>query len=358
MTSFEMGRPIGVTGLMRVKNDRAFIERCVESCIEALDELIIVYNDCTDGSEDEIERVRKVYPEKIKVYSYLHNVLGAGLTAEEYELAKSLPDDSPRLLCNYYNFALSKASFKYAMKIDADQIYFTDELMRWCDYCRSEKKQCFTPRVAIGSLFQIYLSAYRLISLKLNNRLPMMPQWLVKSFATGYDEYAKYLFRRSKACLSFSGLNVLESNGEKYVSLGGITKDVNILPPFNGEGDHVIFEISANTRYEKFDMPYYNTARTNRYSLIEEFKHPYRIMFIGFMWTHIAAMREEVKYKVEGEKVRHPKCFSEISKFSNMSFTEIESKSDKEMFSLFQRILFSFVYPKSRQILKEKFAND
>ncbi len=351
-----MNKSNGITGLMRVKNDKDFIERCVESCIGALDELVIVYNDCSDGSEDEIERMRKQHPEKIKVYAYPYKVLGAGLTKEEYELAKSLPDDSPQLLCNYYNFALSKASFRYAIKIDADQIYFTDELKRWCDYCRSEKKQRFTPRVAIGCKFQIYLSVYRMLSLKLKKRLPMMPQWFIKVFSTSYDEYAKYLFAHSKACLSFSGLNILESDDERYVTFGRIGTGINILPPFNGEGDHVLFEISENTRYEKFDMPYYNIARANRYSLIEEFKHPYRIVFMGFMWTHIAIMREGVRDKAEDEKRRNPKLFAEISRFLDMSFTEIDNKSDKEMFSLFQRILFSFVYPKSRQNLKERFS--
>lgn len=31
-----------VAGIMRVKNDGMFIERCIESCIDALDELIVV----------------------------------------------------------------------------------------------------------------------------------------------------------------------------------------------------------------------------------------------------------------------------------------------------------------------------
>ena len=37
-----MNKSNGITGLMRVKNDKDFIERCVESCIGALDELVIV----------------------------------------------------------------------------------------------------------------------------------------------------------------------------------------------------------------------------------------------------------------------------------------------------------------------------
>lgn len=351
-------RKQGVSGLMRVRNDAAFIERCVESCIRAIDELVIVCNDCTDGSEKEIERMRRRYPDKIKVYPYPYHVLGSNLTREEYELAKALPDDDPHLLCNYYNFALSKATFKYAIKIDADQLYFSDELSRWCDYCRSGERNRLSAKVITGAAFQRYLSIYRMLCLKLGKRLPLMPAVLVRMFAGCYDAYALYLFERSKACLSFSGLNVWESGEDTYVTLGDTSGAVNLLPPFNGEGDHVIFEITPATCYKKFDMPYYNTARTTSYSLIEEFAHPYRIMFMGYLWTHIASMRDSIRETVGKEKLRKPEKFVKIEDLPAMSYTEIEKGADKNMFSLFQRTLFSFVYRKSMEALKKRFAHD
>ena len=127
---------LGVSGLMRVKNDEEFIEASIDSCIDALDELIIVYNDCSDNSPTLIEKKRRQYPDKIKVWEYKHKIYSINLTKEEYEYAKLLPDDSPNLLCNYYNFALSKVSYSHAMKIDADQIYFTEKLKFWCDVIR------------------------------------------------------------------------------------------------------------------------------------------------------------------------------------------------------------------------------
>ena len=118
----------GLSGIMRVKNDASFIEASVKSCIDALDELIIVWNDCSDNSAEVIEKMRSLYPDKIKTFEYKHKVYSVNLTRDEYELAKSLPEDSPHLLCNYYNFALSKVSCLYAMKIDADQMYFEEKL--------------------------------------------------------------------------------------------------------------------------------------------------------------------------------------------------------------------------------------
>ena len=45
-------RPVGVTGLLRVKNDAEFLALCIDSCIEALDELVIVYQPCDDDSPE------------------------------------------------------------------------------------------------------------------------------------------------------------------------------------------------------------------------------------------------------------------------------------------------------------------
>lgn len=353
-----MHRRNGLSGLMRVKNDAMFIKRCIDSCINGLDELVIVYNDCTDGSEMIIEEMRSFYPNKIKVYPYPHHVLGANLTHREYELAKSLDDDDPRLLCNYYNFALSKATFRYAIKIDADQIYFTPELSKWRDYCINTDAVKCSFKVILGAIFQRYLSAYRLLGLKVKKRLPLMPAWLVKTFSDSYNEYARFLFSKSRACLSFSGINAWEENDVIEVSLGDRSTRINILPPFNGEGDHVIFEITPETYYRRFDMPYYNQARTNKYSLIEEFVHPYRIMFMGYLWIHVAAMRESSRDTIRELRHQNPKKFIPIKEFLKMDFKEIESMSDKVMFSLFQRILFSFIYPKYRKKLLEIFYND
>lgn len=55
---------------MRVRNEGNFIHDCVESCIDALDELIVVYNDCTDNSAEEIKKVAAKYPDKIRYYAY------------------------------------------------------------------------------------------------------------------------------------------------------------------------------------------------------------------------------------------------------------------------------------------------
>ena len=70
----------GLSGIVRAKNEASFIEACIDSCIDALDELVIVYNDCTDDTPAIVKRKAKQYPDKIKIYAYEHHVLSYNLT--------------------------------------------------------------------------------------------------------------------------------------------------------------------------------------------------------------------------------------------------------------------------------------
>ncbi|MFK1890171.1 hypothetical protein ACIXEL_14470 [Bacteroides fragilis] len=121
---------MGVSGLLRVKNDAEFLELCIDSCIDALDELIISYQKCDDDAPEIIEKKRLQYPDKIKVYFYEPLIMSHNLTKEEFEHVRSFPFDSVHLLCNYYNYTLSKVSYRFAVKIDADQIYFSAKLKK------------------------------------------------------------------------------------------------------------------------------------------------------------------------------------------------------------------------------------
>ena len=331
----------GVSGIMRVKNDAEFIAGSIESCIDALDELVVVYNDCTDNSAEVIETMRQKHPDKIRVFEYPYKVFGAGLTKEEYEYAKSLPDDSPSLLCNYYNFALSKVRCEYAIKIDADQIYFKENLKKWCNLVRqgNEVEGSFM----LGKIFHYYFLAYRYFSLKFKIRLPFMPEWLSKTVKPHYEKFALEQMIKGKACLSFSGLNVYKDN-LWYVTLGLKNNALNVLPPFNGENDHLLFKVSNQTYYRKFDMDYYNLISNSSYALIEEFVHPYKPMFMGFCWFHMNAMRSRFKKQVLSVKQSNPEAFERIDTFLKYNYRTVERKADKRIHSLYQRVLFSFIY--------------
>ena len=335
----------GVSGLMRVKNDGEFIEACVESCLPALDELIIVYNDCSDDSEEVIRKCAAKYPEKIRVYEYTSQVLANNLTRAEYEEALALPTDSPRLLCNYYNYALAKARYSHALKIDADQIYFTDGLKHWCNIARGGKIERKRLDYSLGRFVFNYFRLVRKISISVGHRVPTSGLKWSKRLLKAYLHYAEVSFSEGSHTISLSGLNVYKAKNNKwYVQLGLRCKEMNVLPPFNGENDHLLFKISDETYYKPLVSEYYNLQRTASFSLIEEMAHPYTPINVGFCWYHLNACRSAYSEKVEKVFLQHPESYLELESFIDSSFGKVERRSDKSMFTLYQRILFSFLF--------------
>lgn len=304
----------GVSGIMRVKNDAEFIKASVESCIDALDELIIVYNDCSDNSPQVIEEMHSKYPDKIKVYEYKHKVYSINLTKEEYEYAKSLPDDSPHLLCNYYNFALSKVTYRHAMKIDADQIYFTEKLKKTCDIFRCDYSIDVKSKI-IGFIICLIYRVINKLSCMFNLYVPIYNREM-KNLYKHYTDYVLYKAYKDEALLSLSGLNIIKQNGEIYVPLGKTDNDINILPPYNGVGDHLIFKVSNKTYYTTYDSPYYSSLRSDKYTYIEKFIHQnLPVLPAGIFWYHVNGMRKGIREKILSKKEKCPNCFININGF-------------------------------------------
>lgn len=342
----------GISGILRVKNDGPFIERCVRSCIDALDELIIVYNDCSDNSEEEIVRMHRLYPDKIKVYEYPHKLIAHNLTKEEMDYALGLPADSPFLLSSYYNFALSKASYRHAMKIDADQIYFIDDLKEWCDLTRGKVPKYNRSKYALGRVVFEVFRVVRKLSLILKIRLPFPSMFQSNTAFEAYKHYAAISFCRDRAALSLSGLNVFHSdNGKCYVTLGCSHDGMNVLPPFNGENDHLIFRISDQTYYRPFVMEYYQRLHDNNLSLIEEMIHPYTPINIGYFWSHVNSDRERYKGRNNRILVEQKESFVEFDKLLNKKYKWIENRSDKNIFTLYQRLINAFLFKPCRNRL-------
>lgn len=273
------------------------------------------------------------------------------ITKEEYEMAKDLPEDSPKLLSTYNNFALSKVTTEYALKIDADQVYFTEHLKQWCDFLRDCEPQKMTFRVILGKMFSIYISAYRFLSMKSGKVLPLLPLWLAKVGSPYYISYAKYAFSHNKSCLALSGVNVLEQNGETLISMGHGMNDFKALSPFNGCGDTVIFNMSCSPRFEKKIIPEYNPPHTKMYSVVESFVLPLKVMYIGYFWKHLSIMRPIVVKQALCLHYADNEAYLSIDEFKKLSYKEIVKQSSGSIFPLFQRILFGFVYKANKHQL-------
>ena len=124
INELDKSRKLGLSGFMRLHNEERYLGKVIESYIDILDELIIVYNNCTDRTEEISLFYKEKYPEKIKLYEYKPRVYGPGTI----EHASTHPLDEQSLV-NYYNFALSKTTLSHAMKVDGDCIVIKERLL-------------------------------------------------------------------------------------------------------------------------------------------------------------------------------------------------------------------------------------
>lgn len=124
-TELTRPRPFGISAYMRIKNEAQFVRLCIESHLPFYDEIICVYNDCTDNTENILLELQKQHPDKIKVFHYLPKVHRVG-TPEHAATAGH--DDDVHSLANYYNFAVSQCSYSIATKLDADHLAIPHKL--------------------------------------------------------------------------------------------------------------------------------------------------------------------------------------------------------------------------------------
>lgn len=288
----------GVSGLMRVKNEAEFIALSIDSCIDALDELIIVFQKSEDKTEEEIRKKQRQYPDKIKVYFYEPTINSHNLSDEEFEELSKLPNDSVHLLSNYYNYTLSKASYKYALKIDADQIYNKYKLKVICDAYRSESKEKIAIRENISYVMVKFIGmfCFHLVNRVGINFQPQIPSSILKL----YYSCALKKIKNKKIISSFMGINLYIKDNTPFLPLGNYKNKT--FPPFNGIDDHILFTISSDTYY----LPSPQKSRHAMYKncIIESFsmdKYMYKplgygrnFVNMGFLWIHVAPLKKNI----------------------------------------------------------------
>lgn len=327
ITSFSRKRPRGVSGILRVKNDAEFLAESIDSCIDALDELIIVYNGCSDESPEIIREKAVQYGDKIKCYEYTPIVYANNLTDEEYRFVKQLPNNSPHLLANYYNYALKKVNYEFVLKIDADQIYITQELKKLCDAYREVHKKW----LHIGELFCFLIFAISV--------------WVGKKFhkriyngggriAIHYKRCLLKLIANYKIQVELSGVNLFFQEKQWYVTLGQTNPNgLNVLPPYNGVGDHVVFRKTSDTFFKPMESATYAAFNSHRRSFIEIFvgvRYPFPY---GIVWMHLNAMRKTVYRQQEENFIHSPWSFLSIEQFAKLPFDKIDYVKNPILFS-------------------------
>jgi len=298
-------RPNGVSGLMRVKNDSQFIEASVRSVIDCLDELIICYQESMDDTIEIVHKLESEFPDKIKSYFYRPMVISHNLSTEQWKKCENNEIDSVNLLSNYYNYTLSKSTFKYAVKIDADQIYFTDKFMEICNLYRSNEKTRIKKLDALSYFYlKIIIKAFQYAPIVFSNNLILniIPPPIVNSirrFITGK-------VKNDKVITSFEGLNIYKYDKSLFIC-GGSFSD-GCQPPIGGCGDHIFFPVSSNNVYQPL-----LDKKNNR--IIEVMNTSQKVFFgLGFLWFHLNAMRRHIYPKNKNQYKNKLLSFSSFKK--------------------------------------------
>ncbi len=118
-------RPDGVSAFLRIRNGAAFLEQVIRSHIDLFDEIVAVYNACTDDTPDILARLAGAFGARLRVFHYLPEVYPQGSRGHRSE-----PGDSPRSVVTFSNLALAKTRFATAVKLDDDHIALADEMAK------------------------------------------------------------------------------------------------------------------------------------------------------------------------------------------------------------------------------------
>lgn len=125
-------RTPGISIFMRVRNGADFLEAAIRSHADAVDEIVAVHNQCTDGSEAILHRLAAELGPKLRVIHYPDRVFPPGSEGHAREAA-----DSPASFVNMSNFALAQTRHTIAMKLDDDHVAIGDRFARLAARVRS-----------------------------------------------------------------------------------------------------------------------------------------------------------------------------------------------------------------------------
>ncbi|MBE8965901.1 tetratricopeptide repeat protein [Nostocales cyanobacterium LEGE 12452] len=136
-SSFEpQNRKDGISGLMRVRNEEEFLAATIESWIDYIDELVIVFHQCTDKTPQIIEDFVQKYPQKIRAFHYLPHVYSF-CTKEQVELDVN----NIHSFVFYSNFGLSQTQYKICVYIDGDCVGISEHLKIIYNYLKQNHLQ-------------------------------------------------------------------------------------------------------------------------------------------------------------------------------------------------------------------------
>lgn len=116
-------REPGISAFMRIRNGEDFTEAAIESHIGHFDEIVAVYNQCSDATPQILARLAQRHGPKLRVFHYADRVFPPGTDGHV-----QTPPDSPASVVNYSNFALARTTRQIVTKLDDDHVAMRDQM--------------------------------------------------------------------------------------------------------------------------------------------------------------------------------------------------------------------------------------
>jgi hypothetical protein len=116
-SDLDKARRPGLSGFMRIRNGEDWLALSIESHLPYFDEIVAVYNDCSDRTPQILEDLAKRFPDKIRVVHYEPVV-----HPSNSDLHIRTPASSVHSIVNYYNFSLAQTTRTIATKLDDDHL--------------------------------------------------------------------------------------------------------------------------------------------------------------------------------------------------------------------------------------------
>jgi glycosyltransferase involved in cell wall biosynthesis len=319
-------RPFGLSGHMVAKNEALTIRECIESLLPVLDELIVTYQTSQDKTEEILLELQKQFPKKLRVFHYKPYLPPYGRLADREESSR-YPEGSIHNPSNYYNFGLVKHRYAYYMKVDGDQIYFTEKLKKIKDelyqnHQRAGWKKSQLTKILCKTLFLSNHYLRRVTPLYL---FPLNSKFHRTLFALAYNHDAGY---------SLAGLNVRLQKGKLSITIEPL--DYN-----GGVGDTAIVQVNSQRTYH-WDSK----------NLYEYFRLPKKLTPIGFCWLHF----KYIKIAMDGQFHNRPGkavALSECRNLSSKFLLKKASEAGSNMRIQVRTMLLNHFWDKDKQYIPD-----
>ena len=131
---FTEKKQLWISGIARLKNSADFLTPVVEAFLPYLDQIILVAEQADDGTNALCETLAKQYPDKVKYYLYEHEV-----RFRSYDGADQPTTESIHSFAYFTNWAFSKSTYKYVMRLDDDILPVPETWEKMREYILSKE---------------------------------------------------------------------------------------------------------------------------------------------------------------------------------------------------------------------------